>query len=105
MPPKPAPTLSDALRTYVAEKVKGDETEDVKKRGRLEAVVGNAKLALGGDRKITAISVADALAVRDHFAKTTSAATVQRYLNDLRGIVTVKQHRMLTPDRRPILTP
>jgi integrase len=86
LPSKPAPTLSDALRLYIAEKVKGDDAEDIKKRGRLETVVGRAKLALGGDRKLTAISIADALGVRDHFAKTTSSETVRRYLNDLQGI-------------------
>lgn len=86
LPAKPSPTLDDALRLYITEKAKGDSAEDTKKRGRLETVVGKAKLALGGDRKLTAISVADALAVRDHFSKDVSPETVRRYLNDLQGI-------------------
>ena len=87
-PIRPAPTLSDALRLYLAEKVTTASHEDHKKRQRVNRVVGNAIAALGGDRKVTDIHRTDAKAIRDHFlANSPSPDTAKRYLNDIRGIL------------------
>ncbi|MBZ9772901.1 site-specific integrase [Mesorhizobium sp. CO1-1-8] len=86
---KPEPTLADAVKLYLKEKVEGT-ADETKKRQRVERVQGHVKKALGrGDPQIRSLTKADAREVRDHMLadKDMAPATVHRYLNDLRAIL------------------
>lgn len=100
-PPKPAPTLTDAMRLYLAENAGTDSPENHKKRQRVERVVSNAKNALGGDRKLTDINWHDARAVCAHLLALHKAPeTTRRYLNDLMGVaaIAIKAERLGIPN-------
>lgn len=87
---RPAPTLKDAAKLYIAEKANKDSKKHRSKRQRVHRVVGVATKALGADRKITDIRRPDARKVRELFLDTwSSPSTARRYFNDLRGIVSV----------------
>ncbi|RWL81896.1 MAG: integrase [Mesorhizobium sp.] len=86
---KPEPTLADAVKLYLKEKVEGT-ADETKKRQRVERVQGHVRKALGrGDPQIRSLTKADAREVRDHMLadKDMAPATVHRYLNDLRAIL------------------
>ncbi|WP_157779917.1 tyrosine-type recombinase/integrase [Celeribacter ethanolicus] len=92
LPPQPAPTLEDAKKFYLQEKVLvGTDKENKQKRLRVERVIKHATDALGGDRKITEIRRQDARLIRDHFKNElgVKAATAKRYLTDLKAIVSL----------------
>jgi integrase len=92
LPPQPAPSLEDAKKFYLQEKVKvGTDKEDVSKRQRIERVIQHATEALGGDRAITEIRRYDARMIRDHFLNNLGLkpATAKRYLTDLKATVSL----------------
>lgn len=84
----PEPTLEDAKRVYLKEKVR-DTPDEKKKEQRVERVIGHVHAALGRETIPLrgGVSKADAFDVRDHMLDAIkSPATVKRYLNDLRAI-------------------
>ncbi|MER8808355.1 tyrosine-type recombinase/integrase [Mesorhizobium australicum] len=87
---KPEPTLADAVKLYLKDRVEGTPDE-TKKRQRVDRVQGHVEKALNrGDPQIRSLTRTDAREVRDHMLADgdMSPATVHRYLNDLRAIVT-----------------
>lgn len=87
---KPEPTLADAVKLYLKDRVDGTPDE-TKKRQRVDRVQGHVEKALSrGDPQIRSLTRTDAREVRDHMLADgdMSPATVHRYLNDLRAIIT-----------------
>ncbi|PBC22143.1 integrase [Mesorhizobium sp. WSM4311] len=87
---RPQPTLADAVKLYLKDKVDGTPDE-TKKQQRVERVQGHVVKALNrGDPQIKSLTRTDAREVRDHMLADgdMSPATVHRYLNDLRAIIT-----------------
>ncbi|MER8391861.1 hypothetical protein NKH10_08120 [Mesorhizobium sp. M1340] len=79
----PAPTLEDAKRLYLKERVGDDETKQME----LERVFKLVRAALGTDRKLASIKRADAKEVRDHMLDGRKASSVDRYLNVVRAVI------------------
>ncbi|MGX8011052.1 site-specific integrase [Mesorhizobium sp. M7A.F.Ca.MR.245.00.0.0] len=101
---KPEPTLADAVKLYLKDKVEGTPDE-TKKRQRVERVKGHVEKALSrGDPQIRSLTRTDAREVRDHMLADgdMSPATVHRYLNDLRAIIT---HAIKELDLRGAVNP
>jgi integrase len=86
---RPSPTLADAKRLYLQEKIKGDINETQRKL-RLERVMGYLSHAIEADRPLDQLTREDAREVRDHMLRDLDMkpATVRRYLNDIRAVVT-----------------
>jgi integrase len=101
---RPEPTLTDAVKLYLKEKIEGTPDE-TKKRQRVDRVKGHVVKALGrGDPEIGSFTRADARGVRDHMLTDgdMSPATVHRYLNDLRAIV---NHAIAEMDLKGVANP
>ncbi|WP_141247110.1 hypothetical protein [Mesorhizobium sp. WSM3866] len=79
----PAPTLEDAKRLYLKERVGSDETKQME----LERVFKLVWEALGKDRKLASIKREDAKDVRDHMLDGRKASSVDRYLNVVRAVI------------------
>lgn len=86
---RPSPTLADAKRLYLQEKIKGDINETQRKL-RLERVMGYLSHAIEADRPLDQLTREDAREVRDHMLRDLDMkpTTVRRYLNDIRAVVT-----------------
>ncbi|RWA58134.1 site-specific integrase [Mesorhizobium sp.] len=86
----PAPTLADAVKLYLKDRVEAT-ADETKKQQRIERVQGHVVKALKrGDPQIRSFTRADAREVRDHMLTekpTPAPSTVHRYLNDLRAIL------------------
>jgi integrase len=80
---QPEPTLEDARKLYLKEKVRDDK----KKRQELDRVFVYINAALGRDQKISSLRREDAKEVRDYMLDGRSAATVDRYLNVVRATI------------------
>ncbi|RVC08966.1 tyrosine-type recombinase/integrase, partial [Mesorhizobium sp. M7A.F.Ca.CA.002.15.2.1] len=78
-----APTLEDARRLYLKEKVGTDET----KKMELERVFKLVSAALGKDRTLSNLKREDAKEVRDHMLDGRKASSVDRYLNVVRAMI------------------
>lgn len=100
---KPEPTLTDAVRLYLKDKVEGT-SDETKKRQRVERVKGHVEKALGRDPEIRSLTRADAREVRDDMLADggMAPATVQRYLNALRAVIT---HAIKEIDLRDAVNP
>lgn len=85
---RPSPTLADAKRLYLQEKIKGDINETQRKL-RLERVMGYLSHAIEADRPLDQLTREDAREVRDHMLRDLDMkpATVRRYMNDIRAVV------------------
>ena len=81
--PRPDPTLEDARRLYLKEKVRNDKKNEL----QLERVFQFVKDALGRDRKLSSLRREDAKEVRDYMLDGRSASSVDRYLNTLRAVI------------------
>lgn len=81
---RPAPTLEDARRLYLKEKVKDDK----KRQQQLERVFGLVTDIVTLDTPMTSLRRADAREIRDHLLDGRTAASVRRYLNTLRAALT-----------------
>jgi len=77
---QPQPTIEDARKLYLKERVGDDE----KKRKQLDLVFGFVDAALGQNRTIVSLKRADAKEVRDYMLDGRGAASVERYLNTVR---------------------
>lgn len=81
MPPRPAPTLADAAKLYLAEKVKGTDRKATASRQRVDRIMSKALDVLGGDRRIDLIRRTDALKIRDRLLSDyEKPATAKRYM-------------------------
>lgn len=85
---RPAPTLEDAKRLYLKEKIKGDINERQKTQ-RLERVMGYLTHAIEAERRLDRLTRDDAREVRDHMLRDLNIkpATVSRYMNDIRALI------------------
>lgn len=86
---RPAPTLEDAKRLYLRDRVTGD-TRETEKASRVERVMGHLEAALGKGRTLASLERWDAREVRDRMLVDggMNPATVRRYMNDIRAMVT-----------------
>lgn len=87
-PSTPEPTLEDARKLYIAEKIDGTELEIKKKTQRLERVVGHIEAALGRPPTIPRFTRTDAKLVRDHMLSlgTLKPSSVKRELNVVKAM-------------------
>ncbi|MEI9405217.1 tyrosine-type recombinase/integrase [Mesorhizobium argentiipisi] len=86
---RPAPTIEDARKLYMRERVEGDINEAAK-TARLNRVLGYMKDAgVGKDRTMISLTREDARDVRDYLVRDEGmkAATVRRYMNDIRALI------------------
>jgi integrase len=96
---KPTPMLEDARRLYLKEKVEGSPDE-TKKTQRVDRVVGHIRKVMGGDPELAKITRPDARDIRDYMLNELdiSAATVLRYLNDIRAVINYAIEELPLPD-------
>ncbi|MBD9373202.1 tyrosine-type recombinase/integrase [Rhizobium sp. ARZ01] len=88
-PAKPAPTLEDAKRVYVAEKLDGTDFEFRKKLRRVERIIEAVNAALDPVPTLDRWTRETAKKVRDHYiAAGLKPASVKRELNTLKGMIT-----------------
>lgn len=80
---RPAPTIEDARKLYLKERV-GD---DAKKTMELDRVFKLVSEALQRDRTLASLKREDAKEVRVHMADGRKASSVDRYLNVVRAVV------------------
>ena len=85
---RPAPTLEDAKRLYLKERIKGDINERQKTQ-RLTRVMAYLTHAIEADRRLDGLTREDAREVRDHMLRdfNIKPATVGRYMNDIRALI------------------
>ncbi len=85
---RPAPTLADAKRLYVRERITGDINETAK-ANRIERVMEYLSHAIDATRPLSSLTREDARDVRDHMLRDLDMrpATVKRYMNDIRALV------------------
>lgn len=86
--PRPVPTIEDAKRLYLKEKVKDDINED-KRTLRLERVMGILSHAVEANRPLDKLTRDEAREVRDHMLRDLDMKpnTVKRYIADIRSMV------------------
>ena len=86
-PPAPEPTLEDAKKLYIAERVTGTATEIKKKVQRIDRVIGYIEAALGRPPTIPRFSRSDAKLVRDHMLSgNLKPSSVKRDLNVVKAM-------------------
>lgn len=102
--PRPAPTLEDAKRLYVAERVMGDpnQTARLSRVNRVMAFFPAANVPMS--RRLVDLTRGEARDVRDFMLRDrgTQPATVRRYLNDIRAII---NHGLLEFDLQHVESP
>lgn len=81
---RPVPTLEDARRLYLADKVK----EDDKRQKQLDRIFSLVADVVKLDMPITGVRRSHAREIRDHLLDGRTAASVRRYLNTLRAALT-----------------
>ncbi|BBD38216.1 phage integrase family protein [Aminobacter sp. Y103A] len=81
--PRPAPTIDDARKLYLKERVGDDD----KKKLELERVFRLVGEALQQDRTLASLKREDAKEVRDHMRDGRKASSVDRYLNVVRAVI------------------
>ncbi|GEO84074.1 integrase [Ciceribacter naphthalenivorans] len=86
--PRPVPTVEDAKRLYLAEKVKGDINER-NRTLRLGRVMDILAHAVEASRPLDKLTREDAREVRDHMLRDLGMkpGTVKRYIADIRSMV------------------
>ncbi len=94
---QPKPTLEDAKKFYIVEKVSGSEFAQKKRKNRLEALMRTVKAALGEVPALPDWTVDDAYKVRDYMLGkgTLKPSSVRRELNDLKGIFSLYKEKKL----------
>ncbi|MHB9475673.1 DUF6538 domain-containing protein [Mesorhizobium sp. W016] len=86
---RPAPMIEDARKLYLKERVVGGINETAK-TARVNRNMEHLSLAgVGKDRAITSLTREDARNVRDYLVRDLGmkAATVRRYMNDVRAVI------------------
>ncbi|WP_411969685.1 DUF6538 domain-containing protein [Mesorhizobium sp. BR1-1-4] len=86
---RPAPTIEDARKLYLEERVRGDINETAKTARLNRAMEHLAGASIGKDRALTSLTREDARNVRDHLERDRNVkkATVRRYINDLTALI------------------
>lgn len=86
--PRPVPTIEDARRLYLSEKVTGDLNE-MKRTNRLGRVMALLTRFIEPSRTLDNLSREDARAIRDHMLRELEMkpGTVKRYIADIRSII------------------
>lgn len=106
----PAPTLEDARKLYVAEKLGEEEKADSRTTGRIGRVVRNVVEALGRDPSLNSLTREDARKVRDHMisrvksnGEKLSLSSVKREMNTLKAVVNfgIKEFDLPETTRNP----
>lgn len=88
---RPSPTVEDARLLYIKERIKGDINETAK-ASRLNRVMDHLSAAsVGKDRTLESLTREDARNVRDYLLRdlNMNPATVRRYLNDARAVISL----------------
>ncbi|WP_119941532.1 site-specific integrase [Neorhizobium sp. NCHU2750] len=86
-PTTPEPTLEDAKKLYIAERITGTEIDIKKKIQRLDRVTGYIEAALGRPPTVPKFSRSDAKLVRDHMLSTNlKPSSVKRDLNVVKAM-------------------
>ena len=86
-PSVPAPTLEDAKKLYIAERITGTETEIKKKTQRLDRVIGYIEEALSRPPTVPKFGRSDAKLVRDHMlSRGLKPSSVKRDLNVVKAM-------------------
>jgi integrase len=80
---QPDPTLEDARKLYLNEKVGDDKTKQME----LDRIFKLVREGLGKDRKLSSLKRQDAKEVRDHMSDGRKASSVDRYLNVVRAAI------------------
>ncbi|MFC3323730.1 DUF6538 domain-containing protein [Mesorhizobium cantuariense] len=80
---QPDPTLEDARKLYLEEKVGDDKTKQME----LDRIFKLVREGLGKDRKLSSLKRQDAKEIRDHMLDGRKASSVDRYLNVVRAAV------------------
>lgn len=80
---QPEPTLEDARKLYLEEKVGDDKTKQME----LDRIFKLVREGLGKDRKLNSLKRQDAKEVRDHMLDGRKASSVDRYLNVVRAAI------------------
>lgn len=101
----PAPTLEDAKRLYIAEKLEGPGKDpDSRASGRVERVIGYVAETLGRNPIVSTLTREDARRVRDKMlsrlksnGERISSASVARELNDIKAVVSFAKKEMSLP--------
>jgi hypothetical protein len=96
---RPEPTLEDARKLYLREKVGDDE----RKQAQLAQVFKLVREALGSDRKLSSLRREDAKEVRDHMLDGRAAASVDRYLNVVRAVINYAMEEYDLSIRNPFM--
>lgn len=87
--PRPAPTVEDARKLYLKERVVGDINETAKTARVNRNMEHLSAAGVGKDRALTGLTREDARNVRDYLVRDLGmkAATVRRYMNDVRAVI------------------
>lgn len=93
----PKPTLEDAKRFYIIERVSGSDFAQKKRKNRLDAIMRTVETALGEVPLLLDFTVDHAYKVRDHMLGkgTLKPSSVRRELNDLKGIFSLYKDKKL----------
>ncbi len=91
------PTLEEAKKFYIAERVSGSPFAQKKRKTRLEAMMRTVKAALGEIPTLPDWTVEDAYKVRDYLLGkgNLKPSSVRRELNDLKGIFSLYRDKKL----------
>lgn len=102
--PRPTPTIEDARRLYVRERVTGDTNEEIKLARMVRMMEHLSGGDVGKDRTLDSLTREDARNVRDHLLRDLGIrpTTVRRYLNDIRAVI---NHGLVEFDMRDTLNP
>ncbi|MER9841764.1 integrase [Mesorhizobium australicum] len=86
---RPAPTVEDARKLYLKERVEGDINETAKTARVTRNMEHLSAAGVGKDRTLTSLTREDARNVRDYLVRDLGmkAATVRRYMNDVRAVI------------------
>lgn len=81
---RPAPTLADAQKLYLAERIGGDR----RRQNQMVHVFRVVQAALDGeDKPLTHLRREDARKVRDHMRRGLTPSSINRYLNVVRAVI------------------
>lgn len=86
---RPVPTVEDARKLYLKERVDGDINETAKTARVNRNMEHLSAAGVGKDRALTSLAREDARNVRDYLVRDLGmkAATVRRYMNDIRAVI------------------
>lgn len=86
---RPVPTIEDARKLYLKERVEGDINETAKMARVNRNMEHLSAAGVGKDRALTSLAREDARNVRDYLVRDLGmkAATVRRYMNDIRAVI------------------